>query len=70
MIPDPLEVALVAMLAMVLAGLIAAGVTISIQLIKWKMENQRLWSWNRALQDHIYRGSPPPPPAAPPGLFD
>lgn len=71
-IPDPLEVALVAMLAMVLAGLIAAGgVTISIQLIKWKMENQRLWSWNRALQDHIYRGgSPPPPPAAPPGLFD
>lgn len=70
MIPDPVEVALIAMLAMVLAGLIAAGVTIGIQLIKWKIENQRLWSWNRALQDHVYRGSPPPPPEAPPGLFD
>lgn len=30
----------------------------------------RMWAWNRALQDHIYKGSPPPPPQAPDGLFD
>ena len=70
MIPDPIEIALVACLTAMMGGLIAAGVTISVQLIKWKIENQKLWSWNRALQDHVYRGSPPPPPAAPPGLFD
>ncbi|MCI1935165.1 MAG: hypothetical protein LKJ44_08090 [Bifidobacteriaceae bacterium] len=29
-----------------------------------------LWQWNRALVDHIYKGSPPPPPLPPDGLFN
>lgn len=27
--------------------------------------NSGLWSWNRGLQDHIYRGLGPPPPEPP-----
>ena len=26
-------------------------------------DNQRLWQWNRALVDHIYKGLGPPPPS-------
>lgn len=33
-------------------------------------DNQRLWQWNRALVDHIYRGLGPPPPEPPADLFD
>lgn len=32
-------------------------------------DNQRLWQWNRALVDHIYKGLGPPPPAPPEDLF-
>lgn len=32
-------------------------------------DNQRLWQWNRALVDHIYRGLGPPPPSPPEDLF-
>lgn len=32
--------------------------------------NQRLWQWNRALVDHIYKGLGPPPPKPPADLFD
>ena len=31
--------------------------------------NQRLWQWNRALVDHIYKGLGPPPPSPPEDLF-
>ena len=33
-------------------------------------DNQRLWQWNRALVDHIYKGLDPPPPEPPADLFD
>lgn len=33
-------------------------------------DNQRLWQWNRALVDHIYKGLGPPPPEPPADLFD
>ena len=33
-------------------------------------DNQRLWQWNRALVDHIYKGLGPPPPEPPTDLFD
>ena len=32
-------------------------------------DNQRLWQWNRALVDHIYRGLGPPPPSPTEDLF-
>ena len=32
-------------------------------------DNQRLWQWNRALVDHIYKGLGPPPPSPPEDLF-
>lgn len=32
-------------------------------------DNQRLWQWNRALVDHIYKGLGPPPPGPPEDLF-
>lgn len=32
-------------------------------------DNQRLWQWNRALVDHIYKGLGPPPPDPPEDLF-
>ena len=32
-------------------------------------DNQRLWQWNRALIDHIYKGLGPPPPEPPEDLF-
>lgn len=32
-------------------------------------DNQRLWQWNRALVDHIYKGLGPPPPKPPEDLF-
>lgn len=70
MIPDPLEVGILAFAGLIVAALIAAATTLAVQMMKWQIQNQRLWAWNRALQDHIYRGSPPPPPEAPDGLFD
>lgn len=33
-------------------------------------DNQRLWQWNRALVDHIYKGLGPPPPEPPEDLFN
>ena len=36
---------------------------------KMQADNQRLWQWNRALVDHIYRGLGPPPPSPPEDLF-
>lgn len=70
MIPDAFVAALLTFVGVLVAALVAAGVAITVQLFKWKMENQRLWAWNRALQDQIYRGAAPPPVPAPPGLFD
>lgn len=29
----------------------------------------RMWAWNRQLQDHIYKNAPPPPPPPPDDLF-
>lgn len=63
-------VPLLAFLGVVVVALVGGGVTLGVQLTKWKADNQRLWYWNRQLVDHIYRGSPPPPPAPPAGLFD
>ncbi len=34
-----------------------------------QVDNQRLWQWNRALVDHIYKGLGPPPPPPPVDLF-
>ncbi|WP_251439131.1 hypothetical protein [Microbacterium sp. USTB-Y] len=70
MIPDVVAIGILTFAGVVVAALIAAAATLAVQLFKWQIQNQRLWAWNRALQDHIYRGSPPPPPEAPPGLFD
>ena len=36
---------------------------------KMQADNQRLWQWNRALVDHIYKGLGPPPPRPPEDLF-
>ena len=36
---------------------------------KMQADNQRLWQWNRALVDHIYKGLGPPPPGPPEDLF-
>lgn len=33
-------------------------------------DNQRLWQWNRALVDHIYKSLGPPPPEPPEHLFE
>lgn len=69
MIPDAVVLAVLAFAGLVVAALVSAGVTLAIQLTKWQLQNQMLWAWNRALQDHIYRQLPPPPPPAPEDLF-
>ena len=71
-------------LLIALAGLIGtiagAGVTAAVthhmnrfkeaQIIQDAIaDNQRLWLWNRALVDHIYKGLGPPPPEPPADLF-
>ncbi|MGN7978102.1 hypothetical protein ACTJJ4_11035 [Microbacterium sp. 22195] len=70
MVDAVIVVPLLAFLGVVTVALVTGGVTLGVQLTKWKSDNQRLWYWNRQLVDHIYRGSPPPPPAPPAGLFD
>lgn len=70
MTPDPIVLAILSFAAVVVAALVAGGITLAVQLTKWYSQNQRLWHWNRQLVDHIYRGSPPPPPAPPADLFD
>ena len=70
MIPDAVTLAILAFVGLVLAALIAGGITLAVNLTKWHAQNQRLWFWNRQLVDHIYRGNPPPPPAPPADLFD
>ncbi|MCK8465876.1 hypothetical protein M0722_01595 [Microbacterium sp. KSW4-16] len=70
MIPDAVALAILALAGVVLAALIAGGITLAVNLTKWQVQNQRLWFWNRQLVDHIYRGSPPPPPPPPGDLFD
>lgn len=40
------------------------------QLMQTMSDNDRLWTYNRALIDHIYRDKGPPPPTAPEGLFE
>lgn len=69
---DPLAVIvpLLAFVGVVTVALIGGGVTLAVQLSKWHADNQLLWSYNRSLVDHIYRGNPPPPPAPPAGLFN
>ena len=70
MIPDAVAIAILSFAGLLVAGLITAGAALVVQLMKWQIQNQRLWAWNRALQDQIYRGDPPPPIQAPPGVFD
>lgn len=74
MIPTDLVVAILgtvlAFVGVVLTALIAGGITLAVQLTKWRTDNHLLWTHNRQLIDHIYRGNPPPPPAPPAGLFD
>lgn len=70
MIPDAVALAILGLAGVVLAALIAGGITLAVNLTKWHGQNQRLWLWNRQLVDHIYRGSPPPPPPPPVDLFD
>lgn len=67
---ETLVIALLVFLGTVIAALVAGGVTLAVQLAKWKADNQLLWLYSRELIDHIYRGNPPPPPAPPAGLFD
>lgn len=70
MMPDSLVIAMLAFVGVVLASLVAGGITLAIQLTKWQSDNRRLWLWNRQLVDHIYRQLPPPPPLPPAELFD
>lgn len=70
MIPLEWALALLTFVGIVVASLIAGGVTLAVQLTKWHADNRRLWLWNRQLVDHIYRGLAPPPPAPPAELFD
>lgn len=69
---DPTAIlgAILAFVGVVLAALIAGGVTLAMQLAKWHADNRLLWLHNRQLIDHIYRGRGSPPPPPPPGLFD
>ncbi|TQM25121.1 hypothetical protein [Microbacterium kyungheense] len=67
---DPILIAIVTALAVVLAAIVAGMVTLAIALVRWHADNRRLWLWNRQLVDHIYRGLPPPPPPPPAELFD
>ncbi|GGF30229.1 hypothetical protein GCM10010922_01490 [Microbacterium sorbitolivorans] len=67
---ETLVIALLVFLGTVIAALVAGGVTLAVQLTRWKADNHLLWLHNRQLIDHIYRGNPPPPPPPPPGLFD
>ena len=70
MIPAEIAIALLAFVGLVLSALIAGGVTLAVQLTKWRADNRLLWLWNRQLVDHIYRGLGPPAPAPPKELFD
>lgn len=70
MMQGEVAIAILGLAAIVLAALVAGGITLAVNLTKWHAQNQRLWYWNRQLVDHIYRGSPPPPPAPPADLFD
>ncbi|WP_262002234.1 hypothetical protein [Microbacterium sp. Mcb102] len=70
MTADPIVLAILAFAGVVVAALVAGGVTLAIQLTKWYVQNQRLWFWNRQLVDHIYLGKGPPAPAPPADLFD
>lgn len=63
-------VAVLGVIGLIIAALIAGGVTLAVAVIKWQADNQRLWHWNRQLVDHIYRGLGPPPPPPPKELFD
>lgn len=67
---EPITLALLTFVGLVLAALIAGGITLAVQLTRWHTDNRRLWLWNRELVDHIYRGLGPPPPAPPTELFD
>lgn len=67
---ETIVVALLTFVGAVITALIAGGVTLAIQLTRWRADNHLLWLHNRQLIDHIYRGNPPPPPPPPPGLFD
>lgn len=67
---ESVTLAILAFVGIVLAALIAGGVTLTINLTKWHADNRKLWHWNRQLTDHIYRGLGPPPPAPPADLFD
>lgn len=68
--PSVVLVPLLAFVGVVLAALIAGGITLVVQLTRWHADNRRLWLHNRQLIDHIYRGLGPPPPAPPAELFD
>lgn len=67
---DSIALAILALAGVVLAALIAGGITLAVNLTKWHAQNQKLWYWNRQLVDQIYRRSPPPPVAPPADLFD
>lgn len=70
MIPDALIIAILTFVGLVVAALIAGAFALGTQLVKWQASNQKLWLWNRALVDHIYRGLGPPPPTPPTDLFE
>ncbi len=65
-----LIVAILAFAGVVAGALVAGGVTLAVQLTKWRADNRLLWMYNRELIDHIYRGLGPPPPVPPRELFD
>lgn len=67
---DAVVLAILAFAGVVVAALVAGGITLAVQLTKWYAQNQRLWFWNRQLVDHIYRGIGPPAPQPPSDLFD
>lgn len=81
MTPDPIVDALLAVVGGILAAIIAGAATLGAlwarQAARWHVREEsieaqktRMWYYNRALIDHIYRGLGPPPPDPPDHLFD
>lgn len=64
------QVALLAMIAVLGSAFVGGGISLVISLARSRQQMHLLYLWNRQLVDHIYRGLPPPAPAPPAGLFD
>lgn len=62
-------VAALALVGVLATALVSAGVALVVDLRRTRLQSHRVFLHNRALVDHIYRGSPPPPPPPPEGTW-